>query len=41
MELAGGVAIDMAVETSHAKAWLVTFAVICRIEFLLRKGGDQ
>src|SRR5436190_15108637 len=41
MELRSGMAIDMTIETGNAEAWIMSFAIICGIEFLLGKRGHE
>ena len=41
VELAGGVAVDVAVEAGHPQARVDALAVVGRVELLLREGGQQ
>jgi hypothetical protein len=41
VELAGGVAVDVAVEAGHAELRLVALAVVGQVELLLGQGGEE
>src|SRR6185437_5401518 len=41
MELSGLMAVHMAIETSHTQARVEAFAIIGRVELLLRKGVNS